>query len=178
MTKIFFLLTSFFMMSCAIATDSGPATVDYVDVNRYMGQWYEIAKYETSFQKKCLSSRANYSLKKGKVKVVNECVNKKTGKVDLAKGTAIIKDKKTNAKLRVSFVPLVQNFGWFAGDYWIIALDVDYQYVVVGHPSREYLWFLSRTPTIKPELFEELKGIARDQGYDLDKIKVTPTWNI
>lgn len=173
------LIVSFYfiLMSCATAGDQGPATVEYVDVNRYMGQWYEIAKYENSFQKKCLATRANYTLKKGKVKVVNECVNKKSGKVDTAKGTALIKDKKTNAKLKVSFVPFLQNFGWFAGDYWIIALDADYQYVVVGHPTREYLWILSRTPTMKPELFEELKGIARDQGYDLEKIKMTPTWN-
>ena len=166
MLKSLIVFSCFVLMSCATAGDQGPATVEFVDVQKYMGQWYEIAKYENSFQKKCLATRANYSLKKGKVKVLNECV----------KGTAIIKDKKTNAKLKVSFVPFVQNFGWFAGDYWIIALGADYEYAVIGHPTREYLWFLSRTPTMKPELFEELKGLARDQGYDLDKIKVTPTW--
>lgn len=176
MLKSLTVLICTVLMSCATAGDQGPATVEFVDVQRYMGQWYEIAKYETSFQKKCHATRANYSFKKGKVKVLNECVNKKTGKVDEAKGTAIIKDKKTNAKLKVSFVPFVQNFGWFAGDYWIIALGADYEYAVIGHPTREYLWFLSRTPTMKTELFEELKGLARDQGYDLDKIKVTPTW--
>jgi apolipoprotein D and lipocalin family protein len=152
------------------------ATVDYVDLDRYMGKWYEIAKFDNSFQKQCLQTRATYSLKGEVVKVLNECVNKKTGQLDQAKGTAFVVDPKTNSKLKVSFVPILQRWGWFAGDYWIEFLDPDYQQVIVGHPKKEYLWILSRTPVISGELFDELKGKATDLGYDVKKLKKTPSW--
>ena len=175
MKSFLILVFSSFLMSSSFAKDAGPTTVREVDINRYIGKWYEIAKYENSFQKKCGATTAEYALKKGLISVTNSCKNKKTGELTVAEGTARAVNEE-NSKLKVSFVPYFQRFGWFAGDYWIIGLGNDYEYAVVGNPTREYLWFLSRTPSISAELFEELKGIARDQGYDVEKLTLTPKW--
>ncbi len=145
-------------------------TVPHVDLNRYMGVWYEIARYPNSFQKGCIGSRATYTLAEGgKVSVLNECYDGSFGgKLRSAKGKAWVVDKKTNAKLKVSF------FWFFAGDYWIIDLDDDYKYVVVGHPKRKYLWILSRTKTIENDAYEGiLKRLAEVHHYDTSKLMIT-----
>lgn len=149
-------------------------TVKQVDVNRYVGKWYEIARFDQSFQKGCGSTTAEYSLRKnGKINVVNTC-KYKTGKVNKAKAIASVVDKATNAKLKVSFVPFFKRFGLFGGDYWIIALGNNYEYAVVAGPDRNYLWFLSRTAEISEEKLNELKAIAEGQGFDLSKLMITP----
>jgi apolipoprotein D and lipocalin family protein len=150
--------------------------VNYVDLDQYVGRWYEIARYENSFQKKCAQTRVMYAKKGSKVTVHNQCVNKKNGKIKNAYALANLTDTKTNAKLNVSFVPLLKRWGFFGGAYWIIGLDVDYKWVVVGHPNREFLWFLSRTPTLDESTMTEMKMIAESQGYDLSKLKMSPTW--
>lgn len=149
-------------------------TVTQVDLNRYFGKWYEVARFEQSFQKGCGSVTAEYSPRgNGKVNVLNTC-KYESGKVKRAKAIASVADKKTNAKLKVSFVPFLNRFGLFAGSYWIIGLGKDYEYAVVGGPDRQYLWFLSRTTKISEEKFNELKDIAEGQGFDLSKLNRTP----
>ena len=144
-----------------------PETVSHVDLKRYMGVWYEIARYPNRFQKGCIGSRATYTLLKGgEVSVLNECYEGSfSGRLRSAKGKAWVVDKETNAKLKVSF------FWLFAGDYWIIDLDDEYSYVVVGHPKRKYLWILSRTKTMENDAYE---GILRRLGdihhYDTSKL--------
>jgi len=143
------------------------ATVSHVDLTRYMGAWYEIARYPNSFQKGCVGSKATYSLMDdGKVSVLNECYDGSfSGKLRSAKGKAWVVDKGTNSKLKVSF------FWFFAGDYWIIDLADDYSYVVVGHPKRKYLWILSRTKTMEDATYEAiLRRLVEIHHYDTSKL--------
>lgn len=154
-----------------------PDTVHYVDLERYSGTWYEIARYPNSFQSECEGTRATYTLKSDKVAVLNECLVKGvSGEIQSAKGTAFVVDEESNSKLKVSFVPLLRHFGLFAGEYWILELDPDYRYVLVGDSKREYLWILSRTPEMPKEIFEEYKRVAEIKGFDPERIQVTPTW--
>ncbi|HUS89538.1 MAG TPA: lipocalin family protein [Desulfosporosinus sp.] len=142
------------------------ATVSHVDLNRYMGVWYEIARYPNSFQKGCVGSRATYTLMDdGKVSVLNECYDGSfSGKLRSAKGKAWVVDKETNAKLKVSF------FWFFAGDYRIIDLGKDYEYAVIGHPKRKYLWILSRMKEMDNTVYEGILSLLRDKKYDISKL--------
>jgi apolipoprotein D and lipocalin family protein len=143
--------------------------VPFVDVQRYLGTWYEIATIPQRFQKGCVGVTAHYSLRSdGDIDVVNVC-RKETldGKQRSVRGKAWIVDKKTNAKLKVRF------FWPFSGAYWIIELDKDYQWAVVGHPNRKYLWILSRTPQMDGAVYDELLKRIAAKGYDLNKIKKT-----
>jgi apolipoprotein D and lipocalin family protein len=150
--------------------------VSQVDLNRYVGKWYEIARFDQSFQRGCGSTTAEYSFRgNGKINVVNTC-KKQSGKVNKAKAIASVVDKKTNSKLKVSFVPFFNRFGLFAGDYWIIALGENYEYAIVAGPSRQYLWFLSRTAKISEKKLNELIAIAEGQGFDLSKLMMTPKY--
>lgn len=145
--------------------------VEYVDLNRYLGQWYEIARYPNWFQKKCAGgTTATYSIRQdGKIKVVNTCRQSSLDGPEVSKtGKAWVVDKNTNAKLKVQF------FWPFAGDYWIIDLGQNYEYVVVGHPGRKYLWILSRTPRIDEQLYNQILKTIEAQGYDPQKLLKTP----
>jgi apolipoprotein D and lipocalin family protein len=136
--------------------------VDSVDLDRYLGRWYEIASYPMYFQKGCTATTADYALREdGLIEVINSC-RKGTldGKLKQAKGRAKVVDTETNAKLKVSF------FGPFWGNYWIIDLDPDYQWAVVGGPKRKYLWILSRTPQMDQELYDEILARLPAMGYD------------
>jgi len=141
-------------------------TVSHVDLNQYMGVWYEIALYPNSFQKGCVGSRATYTLlDDGKVSVLNECYDGSlSGKLRSAKGKAWVVDKETNAKLKVSF------FWFFAGDYWIIDLGKDYEYAVIGHPKRKYLWILSRTKEMDGAVYDGILSRLQDKQYDTSKL--------
>lgn len=150
-----------------------PATVKTVDLNKYTGLWYEIAKIPNRFQKHCVSNTtAEYTLRTdGKIDVVNSCVDS-DGEVDEAEGVARIVDTKSNAKLEVSFFSIL---GWRPvwGDYWIIGLDKNYQWAVVGTPDRKYGWILSRTEELDRETMEEIFQIVNDQGYDPDNFEIS-----
>ena len=143
--------------------------VSYVDIERYMGKWYEIALYPNWFEKGCFRSTAYYEqLKDGQIKVTNQCrMNGPEGELNEAIGIATIPDRKTNAKLRVQF------FWPFKGDYWIIDLDRDYQYAIVSEPNRQYLWILSRSPTMAVQTLETLKARISRNGFDLTYLKQT-----
>ena len=154
--------------------------VETVDLERYMGTWYEVARFPHSFQKKCGASKAVYELREdGRVEVVNSCQLKENSeKVDKAKALAYVEDPQTHAKLKVSFVPFFQQFGWFAGNYWIIALDKEqYQYAMVGTPSRDYLWILSRKPHMRAPVLDKLRKKAKNLGFDVSRLKKSPSWD-
>jgi apolipoprotein D and lipocalin family protein len=146
--------------------------VDNVDVQKYMGFWYEIATITMWFQKDCAGgTNANYELRDdGTVKVVNSCYTAEN-KLKQSTGRAWLVDTATKAKLKVSFLP--GGLKLAGGDYWIIDLGPNYEYAVVGHPTRKYGWILSRTKEL-PEA--TLKGIItrlEAQGYDFSKFTMT-----
>ena len=144
--------------------------VPFVDLNRYAGQWYEISRYPHRFQEGCVGSRATYTLRTdGKIAVLNECHEGSfSGKIRNAKGTAKVVDMKTNAKLKVSF------FWPFYGDYWVIDLGKEYEYAVVGHPDRTYLWILSRTKKMDETVYQDILARLTAKGYDTAKLILTP----
>lgn len=143
-----------------------PETVKYVDLNKYIGLWYEITKIPNSFQDHCVKgTTAKYVLNEdGEIEVTNSCFDE-DGEIDIAEGVARVVDKKSNAKLEVSFVSF---FGWrpFWGDYWVIGLDEDYQWAIVGTPNRKYGWILSRTSQLDKETMSEIFQILKEQGYN------------
>lgn len=152
------------------------ATVASVDLKRYAGKWYEIGRYPNKFQKQCVgNTTATYNLKEnGKIEVINECLQK-DGTVDRAKGEAKVVDKTTNAKLEVRFAPGFLSFipaVW--GDYWIIDLDDNYEYVAIGDPDREYFWVLSRTAELSDAVYQNILRRAEAKGFNPGKVVKTP----
>jgi apolipoprotein D and lipocalin family protein len=144
-------------------------TVAHVDLQRYLGTWYEIATIPARFQKNCVGVTATYAMRPdGAIGVVNRC-RKFTldGKEKSVKGKAWVVDTSSNAKLKVQF------FWPFRGDYWIIELDPEYQYAVVGHPSRNYLWILCRRPHMDEALYNQLVDKIAAQGYDVNRLVKT-----
>ena len=150
-------------------------TVAAVDVPRYMGTWHEVAKYPNWFQKKCASStQATYTLQTdGGVQVLNRCKTVK-GEWTEALGAARQIGGPTSPQLKVRFAPAWLSFipmVW--GDYWIIDLDTDYQWVVVSEPKREYLWILSRTPQMPAATYQALLAKLDQLGFDLKRIEAS-----
>ena len=138
-------------------------TVNKVDINKYLGSWYEIARYEHSFEKGCTNVKATYSLNKDNdyINVLNECT--KEGEKTVAKGVAYAKDE-SNSKLKVSF------FRPFYGNYWILMLGDDYEYALIGEPSREYLWILARKSSINTTLKDKILNELPKLGYTKEKL--------
>jgi apolipoprotein D and lipocalin family protein len=131
-----------------------------VDLKKYLGRWYEIARYEQSFQIGCEGVTADYSLRAdGTIDVVNRC-RKPDGKSSEARGRAKVVDGESQAKLKVSF------FGPFYGDYWVLDRADDYGWSIVGEPSGRYLWILAREPTPAAAEVQKLIDRAKDLGYD------------
>jgi apolipoprotein D and lipocalin family protein len=150
-------------------------TIAALDVPRYMGNWYEIAKYPNWFQRKCVSdTKATYSLQTdGSVRVVNRCVMG-DGQVNEAVGTARQIGEATSPKLEVRFAPAWLSFVpavW--GDYWVIDLDPEYQVVAISEPKRDYLWVLSRKPRISQETYAELLDRLQKSGFDVRRLERT-----
>lgn len=148
-------------------------TVARVDLDRYAGAWFEIARFPNRFQEKCAGDvQARYARRPdGRIDVVNVC-RLADGSIDEARGVARVVDERTSAKLKVRFAPAFLSFlpmVW--GDYWVIALDPAYQWAVVGEPERRYLWMLARTPTVPADLFARMRQAAERQGYRLDALK-------
>jgi apolipoprotein D and lipocalin family protein len=166
---MFTFLVGFALVAPSRAADKPLETVASVDLDRYLGRWYEIASYPAWFQKNCTAVTADYSLREdGGIGVVNSCrKGALDGKLKQAKGHAKVVDTTSNARLKVSF------FWPFWGPYWIIDLDPDYQWAVVGEPNRKYLWILSRTPQMEDEVYEGIVSRLRDQGYDPARLNRT-----
>lgn len=168
MTANIFLITFLTFTGFAVALGGRKdelEVVQSVDLTRYTGRWYEIARLPNSFQKKCADTvTANYTMREnGKIEVINRC-RKASGEYTTAKGKAKIVDKKTNAKLKVSF------FWPFYGDYWILDLGPNYEYAVVGEPGRNYLWILSRSPQMDEALFQQLLQKMAAKGFNTEKM--------
>jgi apolipoprotein D and lipocalin family protein len=144
--------------------------VEYVDVKRYMGTWFEIAKFPQRFEKGLVGITANYSLLPNrKVRVLNSGYKEDfNGKLKTVKGKAWVVDATTNAKLKVSF------FWPFAANYWILDLGNDYEYAAVGDPSRKYLWILSRTPRMDEIVYNGLLKRMQDKDFDISKLERNP----
>ncbi len=147
-------------------------TVDHVDLPRYMGTWHEIARLPAFFQRDCYNAEARYTLREdGKVDVVNTCETF-DGDHRQSRGTATVIDTQTNAKLKVVFDNFfAQLFTAFSGaNYYIIHLEDDYSVAVVGIPSRDYLWILSRDTTMPDDQYEILKALCAERGFPVEDL--------
>lgn len=154
------------ILGAALAADV--RTVDEVDLDRYLGTWYEIASVPAWFQRGCTATTATYTphpKREGLIRVENRCRDESLdGDLRLAVGRAKVVDAETNAKLKVSF------FGPFWGDYWILGLDPEYQWALVGSPDRDYLWVLSRDPRLDEATYAGIVDLAKEQGYDVGRL--------
>lgn len=157
------------------AAGPDPVTaVKSVDLSRYVGLWYEVAKIPNRFQDQCVSgTTAEYTLREdGRIEVVNRC-RKADGSLDEAEGVARIEDPVTNARLKVSFVSFL---GWrpFWGDYWVIGLDPGYAWAVVGTPDRKYGWVLARKPDLDEAAWDDIFAVLASNGYRKDAFETSP----
>ncbi|HEV2862409.1 MAG TPA: lipocalin family protein [Pyrinomonadaceae bacterium] len=149
------------------------AVVPAVDLSRYAGRWYEVARLPNRFEEKCAGDvSAEYTpLADGRIKVVNRC-RKQDGSMSQAEGVARPKDKSgANSRLKVRFAPAFLSFLPFVwGDYHVIELAPDYSHALVGDPSRKYLWLLSRTPRMDEDTYTALTEKARAEGFDVSRL--------
>jgi apolipoprotein D and lipocalin family protein len=158
------------------ASDLPVRTIASLDVPKYLGTWYEIAKFPNWFQKKCVgNTKAVYSMRAdNNLKVLNSCKNA-DGVVSEAEGTARQIGAQDSPKLEVRFAPAWLSFlpmVW--GDYWVIDLDPQYQVAAVSDPKREYLWVLSRAPQLDKKVYEDLLQRLQAQQFDVRKLEITP----
>lgn len=150
-----------------------PQPIEQLDLDRYLGKWYELAKYPNRFQKQCVSdTTAHYAAREdGRVQVINQC-RTADGSFDSAEGVARLAGPEGSPKLEVRFAP-----AWLSwvplvwGNYWVIDLDADYTLAAVSEPSREYLWILSRTPEVQPERLNALIARLEARGFDVSRIE-------
>lgn len=163
--------------ACSDESYAPLATVDTVDLKRYEGTWYEIARLPMWFQRDCIRSQAKYTLRDdASVEVVNSCTTA-DNEVQTARGRASVVDAQSNAKLEVVFD------NWFSrlfpnltkGKYWIIALAPDYSSAMVGHPNREYLWILARTPELEETRYQALVRRAKTLGFNTQELIRRPS---
>lgn len=155
-----------FLAGCGL---NPPMTVPSVDLQRYAGLWYEIAKYPVFFEQGCFGVTAEYTIRDdGKVTVLNTCrEGSLDGRVRTIEGYAVSTNPPENSRLNVYF------FG-FPGPYWIIGLDDDYQWAVVSDPTRSTLWILSRTPQLSQETYDGILALIEAQGYDTGRLVPMP----
>lgn len=163
----YYLLTaiaSIFVAGCSSHQSLPLATAPSIELDRYTGTWYEIARYENRFEIGCVGATANYTVEDDHIAVTNSCYDQ-TGKMSAqAHGKAYTVENSQNTKLRVSF------FWPFYGDYWVIKLSDNYRYSVVGEPTRKYLWILSRTPVLNDADRSEILSELPKFGYDANKL--------
>jgi apolipoprotein D and lipocalin family protein len=149
--------------------------VENLDVERYMGRWYELARYPNRFQKKCTGDVVVFyaSRPDGRIDVRNTCVTAK-GPIDATGVARRVSANGPASVLEVRFAPAFLSFLPVWGDYWVLDLAPDYSTAVVGTPDRDYLWILSRTPDVDAPTYARLIEAARTQGYDVSRIERTP----
>ncbi len=162
----------------APASEVSPAPLEAIaslDVARYMGTWYEVAKYPNWFQKRCIANTsATYAIQpNGMLQVLNRC-QKEDGSMSEALGAAKQVGDANSPKLEVRFAPAWLSFLPFVwGNYWVIDLDPQYQLAAVSEPSRKYLWVLSRSKTVEPKAYEALLQRLKQKGFNLDAIEIS-----
>jgi apolipoprotein D and lipocalin family protein len=153
-------------------TQTPVQTVSAVDLNRYAGTWFEVARLPNRFQQDCVASvRATYERRAdGRLDVINRC-EASGGRTIEARGVARLVDTRSSAKLKVRFAPAALSFLPFVwGDYWIIGLADDYGWAVVGSPDRQYLWVLARAPGLPADRLAAALAIARNNGFDISRL--------
>lgn len=157
---------AFLVVSCSTPTPpKGVTVVENFNAKRYLGKWYEIARFDHSFERGLDQVTATYStMDDGGIQVINRGFNPDRGKWQQSIGKAYFTGSPDRAALKVSF------FGPFYGGYNIIALDKDYQHALVCGPNRDYLWILSRTPTISNEVKQQMLNAAIRQGFKVEKL--------
>lgn len=140
--------------------------VKELDIEKYLGTWYEIARYDHSFERGLVGVTATYSMREdGKIKVENSGYKGTlSGKKSVAIGKAKIPNPEISSKLKVSF------FLWFYADYFVLELDKDYKWAIIGSKSNKYLWILSRTPQLEDVLYNDLLEKIKKRGYDTSKL--------
>lgn len=167
------LCTTVVLAACATTTERlglpELKTEDHVELPRYLGTWFEIASFPQRFQKGCTGTTATYALRSdGDLDVVNRCrLHHLDGPKKVARGHAVVVDAESNAKLKVTF------FKPFWGEYWIVEVGPEYEYAVVGHPDREYLWILSRSSTMDAATYDRIVERLRQQGYETGRLQKT-----
>jgi apolipoprotein D and lipocalin family protein len=180
MIRRLWLLALVLGLAACVAGPSGrsaeapPLTsVDNVDISRFMGRWYEIARYPNGFQRDCEGVTAEYSLRPdGRVGVVNTCrTGTRDGNPRRAEAFARVIDGSGGARLFVNFSPVPLLAG--RGNYWVLFVDPDYRHALIGEPSGRFLWMLAREPRISAEVRAELDAVALAAGYDLTMLKET-----
>jgi apolipoprotein D and lipocalin family protein len=170
------LVSALFVSACpSRETQAPPATASAVDLSRYAGHWFEIARLPMWAQRDCIASTADYRiLATGEVGVHNACLTT-SGKEISIEGTATVVDRASQAKLHVVFDPWAAKVAsWVTssaeGHYWILRVAPDYRWAVVGTPDRAYLWILARTPTLDEALYQELVALARQLRFDTERL--------
>ncbi|RAU46524.1 MULTISPECIES: lipocalin family protein [unclassified Pseudomonas] len=175
MRRAAIVLAAVWLSACSVTPNGdsmAPRTVDHVDLKRYQGTWYELARMPMFFQRNCAQSEAHYRLKgDGNVAVTNRCLTF-AGKWEEANGTASPQVEGKTDKLWVVFD------NWFSrllpgvakGNYWVLYVSDDYKLAIVGNPSRQYLWLLSRTAHVSESVRNDLLMKAQQQGYDTTKL--------
>lgn len=160
MKKIIFLCLAF-----VFGWSDELKTVAHVDLERYLGKWYEIARYDHRFERGCSEVEAIYTKRDdGMIGVLNRCFIKEDNRTKEAHGRAKVADETTNSKLKVTF------FWPFYGNYWIIELAEDYRFVVVSEPKKEYFWILSRTPVMEQADLDGILERTNALGFDARKL--------
>lgn len=151
----------------ALALTQAPArdTAD-LDLQRYLGTWYEVARFDSFFQRGCYATKATYSRRDdGELRIVNECHDgSPTGEVKKAEGKAWVEDPKEPGKLQVMF------FWPFHGPYWVLEVAPDYSWALIGHPKKKSCWVMSRTPAMDEGLYAQLVKKLEARGYDTSKL--------
>ena len=166
MTQILILTVIALIAGCT-GVPEGIEPVSNLDVERYEGTWYEIARLDHSFEEGLSNVTAEYSLQDdGSIRVVNRGYSEENGKWEEAEGRAVFVGDDANGHLKVSF------FGPFYASYVVFRLDEDYRFAYITGYDRDYLWFLSKTPTVKDEALAEFKKVSREKGFELSELIV------
>ena len=166
----------FAIMSPSTVRAMDVKAVESLDLAKYLGTWHEIASIPQFFQRKCSrDTRASYSAgEEGLIRIDNTCT-RNDGARERASGRARQADAGSTSKLEVTFLEALGEYRfWVAADYWVIALDPNYRWAVVGHPSRRYGWVLARDPLLPPVALAEIIGRIKAQGYDACEFYITP----
>lgn len=162
-----YLIAAFGLIFGGCSSNQTLQTVDNVSLERYQGVWYDIAHLPQRFQDDCKCVTAEYTLKEDYVEVFNTCYNKKSGQVSTITGKAFSTHPDEAGKLKVQF------FWPVKGDYYIIKLDPEYRYAMVGAPDRESLWILSREPSVSAVTLKEYFNYAEEVGFNTSDLVFT-----
>jgi len=168
------LLPAVFLIGVESGSPKRQTTVEKLDVDRYLGKWYAVASMVKFFNRSCAwGNTAEYSLREdGRIDVLNTCYTDDGTKREV-RAVAWVPDKSEPGKLKVSFIPFL-GYRLFSADYWVIELGEDYEYAVVGHPSKNFGWILSRTPTMDQDRLEGIASRLEALGYDFSDFKINP----